>query len=126
MPAELSGGMRKRVGVARAIAMEPEVLLYDEPTTGLDPGNSRRIGELILRLRSRFGAGSVIVTHDLDLCDAVSDRVVLLADGRFVMQGTPEQVRASQHAAVREFLEGVEAEGAGASRSSLREGGTEL
>lgn len=106
MPAELSGGMRKRVGVARAIAMEPDVILYDEPTTGLDPGNSRRIGELVLRLRKRLGAASVIVTHDLALCDAVSDRVALLADGRFVIECAPEELRSSSDSAVREFLEG--------------------
>ena len=106
MPAELSGGMRKRIGVARAIALEPAVILYDEPTTGLDPANSRRIGQLILALRKRLGATSVVVTHDLELCFSVSDRVVLLKDGEFVVEGTTEEVRASSHPDVREFLEG--------------------
>ena len=125
MPAELSGGMRKRVGVARAIAMEPDVLLYDEPTTGLDPGNSRRIGDLVLSLRERLGAGSVIVTHDLDLCEAVSDRVVLLADGRFVVEGTPAEIRSSHDPAVREFLEGSDGDGLRAGHHPAIEGGTD-
>ena len=106
MPAELSGGMRKRIGVARAIALEPAVILYDEPTTGLDPANSRRIGQLILALRKKLHATSVVVTHDLEVCFTVSDRIVLLKDGEFVVEGTPEQIRTSSHADVREFLEG--------------------
>ena len=116
---------RKRVGVARAIAMEPDVLLYDEPTTGLDPGNSRRIGDLVLSLRERLGAGSVIVTHDLDLCEAVSDRVVLLAEGRFVVEGTPAEIRSSQDPAVREFLEGSDGDGPRAGHHPAIEGGTD-
>ena len=87
MPAELSGGMRKRVGVARGIALEPRILLYDEPTTGLDPANQRRIGELIQALRQRLGVTSVIVTHELELCFAISDRVALLKGGRIVAAG---------------------------------------
>ena len=81
MPAELSGGMRKRVGVARAIALEPRVILYDEPTTGLDPANQRRIGELIRALQARLSVTSVVVTHELELCFAISDRVALLRGG---------------------------------------------
>ncbi len=106
MPAELSGGMRKRVGVARAIALEPSVILYDEPTTGLDPANSRRIGQLILALRKRLRATSVVVTHDLEVCFSVSDRIVLLKDGQLVVEGTPEEIRASSHPDVREFVGG--------------------
>ena len=106
MPSELSGGMRKRVGVARAIALEPAVILYDEPTTGLDPANARRIGQLILALRTRLRATSVVVTHDLELCFGVSDRIVLLKDGEFVVEGTRDEIRASSHPDVREFLEG--------------------
>ena len=106
MPAELSGGMRKRIGVARAIALEPAVILYDEPTTGLDPANARRIGQLILALRKRLGATSIVVTHDLELCFEVSDRVVLLKDGQFVVEGPRDEIRASSHPDVREFLEG--------------------
>lgn len=106
MPAELSGGMRKRVAVARAIALEPAAILYDEPTTGLDPTNSRRIGELIASLRDRLGVTSVIVTHELELCFAVSDRIGLLADGRLVEEGRPEALRASPRADVQAFLSG--------------------
>ncbi len=110
VPAELSGGMRKRVGVARAIALEPEVILYDEPTTGLDPANSRRIGKLIVELKERLRVTSVVVTHDLELCFEISDRVGLLKDGRILVQGTPAEMRASTHPAVRAFLEGAQEE----------------
>jgi len=106
MPAELSGGMRKRVGVARAIALEPAAILYDEPTTGLDPANSHRIGELLLSLRDRLQVTSVVVTHDLTLCFAISDRIVLLEEGRIVASGSPEEMRTSSHPSVREFLAG--------------------
>jgi phospholipid/cholesterol/gamma-HCH transport system ATP-binding protein len=106
MPAELSGGMRKRVGVARAIALEPQAILYDEPTTGLDPANSRRIGELIRSLQERLQVTSVIVTHDLALCFSISDRVALLKDGRLVAEGGVEEMRRSRQEDVREFLAG--------------------
>jgi len=106
MPAELSGGMRKRVAVARAIALEPAAIFYDEPTTGLDPANSRRIGQLIESLRERLGVTSVIVTHELELCFEISDRVGLLADGRMVAQGTPEAIRSSTRPEVQGFLSG--------------------
>ena len=107
MPAELSGGMRKRVGVARGIAMEPRVILYDEPTTGLDPANQRRVGELIRALQSRLRVTSVVVTHELELCFAVSDRVALLKGGRIVAQGAAAEMRDSQDPHVRAFLDGV-------------------
>jgi phospholipid/cholesterol/gamma-HCH transport system ATP-binding protein len=103
-PAELSGGMKKRVAVARAIALEPRIVLYDEPTTGLDPANSRRIGRLIATLQRQLAATSVVVTHDIELCFAVSDRVALLRDGRLAAEGRAEEVRA--HAELRRFLEG--------------------
>jgi phospholipid/cholesterol/gamma-HCH transport system ATP-binding protein len=104
MPAELSGGMRKRVAVARAIVLEPHAILYDEPTTGLDPTNSKRIGELIQSLQSRLGATSIVVTHELELCFAISDRIGLLADGRMVACGTPDEIRASDRADVQAFF----------------------
>ncbi len=107
LPAELSGGMRKRVGVARAIALEPELVLYDEPTTGLDPANARRIGELIVALKERLHVTSVVVTHELDLCFAVSDRVGLLKGGRIAASGTVDEMRSSSHPDVRAFLEGA-------------------
>jgi phospholipid/cholesterol/gamma-HCH transport system ATP-binding protein len=107
LPAELSGGMRKRVAVARAIALEPELVLYDEPTTGLDPANARRIGSLIAELARRLHVTSVVVTHDLELCFAVSDRVAMLAGGRIAAEGPVAEMRESRHPAVRAFLEGV-------------------
>jgi phospholipid/cholesterol/gamma-HCH transport system ATP-binding protein len=106
MPAELSGGMRKRVGVARGIALEPRVILYDEPTTGLDPANQRRVAELIRRLQQHLGVTSVVVTHELELCFSVSDRVALLKHGRIAAQGSAESMRHSDHADVRAFLSG--------------------
>ena len=108
LPAELSGGMRKRVGVARAIALAPKIILYDEPTTWLDPANSRRIGELIQRLQRELGATSVVVTHDLELAFAIADRVALLKSGRIVVNGPAQQVRDSGDPELREFIEGAE------------------
>jgi phospholipid/cholesterol/gamma-HCH transport system ATP-binding protein len=106
MPAELSGGMRKRVGVARSIALEPDAILYDEPTTGLDPANSKRIGQMIVDLRERLDITSVVVTHELDLCFSISDAVVMLRRGEVVASGTPEAIRTSTEEAVRRFLAG--------------------
>jgi phospholipid/cholesterol/gamma-HCH transport system ATP-binding protein len=108
LPAELSGGMRKRVGVARAIALEPELVLYDEPTTGLDPANARRIAELILALNERLHVTSVVVTHDLDLCFAVSDRLALLKSGRIVACGNVDEMRGSANPDVRAYFEGIQ------------------
>ena len=108
LPAELSGGMRKRVGVARAIALEPELVLYDEPTTGLDPANARRIAELILALNERLHVTSVVVTHDLDLCFAVSDRLALLKSGRIAACGNVDEMRGSANPDVRAYFEGIQ------------------
>jgi phospholipid/cholesterol/gamma-HCH transport system ATP-binding protein len=107
LPAQLSGGMRKRVGVARALALDPEVLLYDEPTTGLDPANSRRIAELIRDLQRRLNVTSVVVTHDLPLAFSVSDRVGLLHEGEIVQIDTPARLREDPAPAMQEFLEGA-------------------
>ncbi|MBW2401586.1 MAG: ABC transporter ATP-binding protein [Deltaproteobacteria bacterium] len=107
MPAELSGGMRKRVGVARGIALEPAAILYDEPTTGLDPANQRRIGELIRSLQQRLGVTSVIVTHELELCFAISDRVALLKRGRIAAMGSAREMQDSENPDVVSFLAGV-------------------
>jgi phospholipid/cholesterol/gamma-HCH transport system ATP-binding protein len=106
MPAELSGGMRKRVGVARGIALEPRIILYDEPTTGLDPANQRRVGELIRELSQRLKITSVVVTHELELCFSISDEVALLRSGRIAAMGTAEEIRRSPDAEVQAFLEG--------------------
>jgi phospholipid/cholesterol/gamma-HCH transport system ATP-binding protein len=104
-PAELSGGMRKRVGIARAIAGAPKYLLYDEPTSGLDPVNSDIIDGLVKRLADELGVTSVMVTHDVRGAFRVADRLALLSEGQVVMQGTPEEFRKSDNSKVREFLE---------------------
>jgi phospholipid/cholesterol/gamma-HCH transport system ATP-binding protein len=121
MPAELSGGMRKRVGVARAIALEPAAILYDEPTTGLDPANSARIGRLIRSLQQRLQVTSVVVTHDPVLCRAVSDRIALLRDGRVVVEGRAEDLHLEALSEIRAFLEGEDDDGEPA--ASQPEGG---
>jgi len=105
-PAELSGGMRKRVGLARAIAVEPEVILYDEPTTGLDPINVRRINGLILALQKRLGVTSVVVTHDMDTVFTITDRLALVYERRIAFAGTPDEARASDLRYLREFVQG--------------------
>jgi phospholipid/cholesterol/gamma-HCH transport system ATP-binding protein len=104
MPSELSGGMKKRVALARAICGQPEILLYDEPTTGLDPINVRRISELIVALRQQLGVTSVVVTHDLASAFLISDRLAMLADRRIVAVAERAAFAASQAPAVREFL----------------------
>ena len=125
MPSELSGGMRKRVGVARGIALEPRAILYDEPTTGLDPANQKRVGDLISSLQEQLRVTSVVVTHELELCFAVSDRVALLKDGRIVEMGTAEQMRRSEQPAVRAFLSGAQDEGENGAGAVLRAEGLE-
>jgi phospholipid/cholesterol/gamma-HCH transport system ATP-binding protein len=104
-PAELSGGMRKRVGIARAIAGEPKYLLYDEPTSGLDPVNADVIDSLVKRLDNELGVTSVMVTHDVRGAFRVADRLALLTAGKIVQQGTQEEFLASQNPKVQEFLE---------------------
>ena len=104
-PAQLSGGMRKRVGISRAIAGTPKYLLYDEPTSGLDPVNSDIIDELVKSLSAELGVTSVMVTHDVRGAFRVADRVALLTGGRIVQQGTPEELMKSTVPEVREFLE---------------------
>jgi phospholipid/cholesterol/gamma-HCH transport system ATP-binding protein len=104
-PAQLSGGMRKRVGIARAIAGAPKYLLYDEPTSGLDPVNADIIDSLVQRLDHELGVTSVMVTHDVRGAFRVADRLALLSDGMIVMQGTPKEFLASTNPKVREFLE---------------------
>lgn len=105
-PAQLSGGMRKRVGLARAIAMQPEVILYDEPTTGLDPINVRRINGLILSLQERLGVTSIVVTHDMDTVFTITDRLAMVYDHRIAFTGTPEEARESDFRYAREFVAG--------------------
>jgi phospholipid/cholesterol/gamma-HCH transport system ATP-binding protein len=104
-PADLSGGMRKRVGLARAIVTKPEIVLYDEPTSGLDPVTSRTIDTLIDNLRKNLGITSVVVTHDLHSALAIGSRIALLDDGKIVEVSTPDQFVRSKNEVVRSFLE---------------------
>ena len=106
MPVELSGGMRKRAALARAIAMEPDFILYDEPTTGLDPNTSSVVGDYILKLQSELDVTSVVVTHDMPLARRVSDRVALLYEGKAVVQGAMEDVEAANNEVFELFVQG--------------------
>jgi phospholipid/cholesterol/gamma-HCH transport system ATP-binding protein len=105
-PAELSGGMRKRVGIARAIALRPRYILYDEPTTGLDPVTSAVIDELMVRTRQELGVTGVVVTHDMRSAYTVGDRIAMLYEGRIRQVGTIEEIRATDDPVVRNFIEG--------------------
>jgi phospholipid/cholesterol/gamma-HCH transport system ATP-binding protein len=107
MPDELSGGMKKRVGLARAIATEPDIILYDEPTTGLDPMTAQRINELIIELRRKLGITTIVVTHDLHCVKTVSDRIAMLYDGEIVTVGTWEELADSNLKAVKDFISGT-------------------
>ncbi|UCD59330.1 MAG: ATP-binding cassette domain-containing protein [Candidatus Hydrogenedentota bacterium] len=105
MPAELSGGMQKRAALARAIAFDPRIIIYDEPTTGLDPIRAKHISELIVRLQHEIKVTSIVVTHDLVCTSIVADRLALLHEGKFRFIGTMEELRRSDNKYVREFLE---------------------
>jgi len=104
LPAELSGGMKKRVGIARALIHQPSILLYDEPTSGLDPITTRTIDDLVLKLQRELGVTSVVVTHDIRSAFRIGNRVALLFGGEIVFQGTPEEMMESGDGYVREFL----------------------
>jgi phospholipid/cholesterol/gamma-HCH transport system ATP-binding protein len=106
LPSELSGGMRKRVGIARALASEPEMLLFDEPTAGLDPTNSKMVAELIVKLKGGGCDTSIVVTHDIELARTVADRVAILMDGRFAGIGPVDEVMNSDDPVVQAFLAG--------------------
>jgi phospholipid/cholesterol/gamma-HCH transport system ATP-binding protein len=107
LPAELSGGMQKRVALARAIVARRKYILYDEPTTGLDPVNAAVINELIARLRDEIGLTGVVVTHDVESAFFLGDRIALLGDGRIQALGTPGELRSSDDPTVQEFLTGM-------------------
>jgi phospholipid/cholesterol/gamma-HCH transport system ATP-binding protein len=106
MPAELSGGMARRVALARAIALDPMLMMYDEPFTGLDPISVGVIANLIRRLNDALGASSILVTHDVDASLAIVDYVYIVAEGRIVAEGTPEDIRASREPLVYQFVHG--------------------
>ncbi|MGH7421893.1 MAG: ABC transporter ATP-binding protein [Candidatus Rokuibacteriota bacterium] len=106
LPAELSGGMRKRVGIARALVMEPEVVFFDEPTAGLDPTNARLVAQLIAQLRTGVCDTAIVVTHDVEFAEMVSDQMAILLQGQFADQGTPAEVHRSANPDVRRFLTG--------------------
>ena len=106
LPEELSGGMRKRVGLARAIAMEPEVILYDEPTTGLDPVTADTINDLILRCQKELKTTGIVVTHDMASAYKVADRMILLHEGAIIADGTPDQIRRHPDIRVQRFIHG--------------------
>jgi phospholipid/cholesterol/gamma-HCH transport system ATP-binding protein len=105
-PAELSGGMKKRVGLARAIALGPEIILYDEPTTGLDPILSDQINDLILSLAQRLHVTSVTITHDMVSAYKIADRIAMLYHGRIEALGTPDEIQHSDNAVVQQFIHG--------------------
>ncbi len=106
MPADLSGGMKKRVGLARAIAMDAAIILYDEPTTGLDPITADAINDLIVDLRKKLGVTSVSITHDMQSAYKISDRIAMLYKGQIQEIGTPEQIRNTTNPIVRQFITG--------------------
>lgn len=106
MPAELSGGMKKRVGLARAICTEPKIVLYDEPTTGLDPIMADAINDLIIRMRERLRITSIVVTHDMTSAYKVGTRIAMLYNGAIVGVGTPNEIRQSQDPLIQQFITG--------------------
>jgi phospholipid/cholesterol/gamma-HCH transport system ATP-binding protein len=106
MPAELSGGMRKRVSLARAIAVEPEILLYDEPTTGIDPIMADAINELIIQMREKLNVTSIAITHDMRSAYKIADRIAMLYEGEIIEVGTPEEIKHSSNPIVQQFIEG--------------------
>jgi len=106
MPSELSGGMRSRVGLARALVMKPEIMLYDEPTSSLDPIMTDKINDLILSLRERLQVTSIVVTHDIASAYKVADRMAMIHDGRIIFTGTPGEIRKSRDPYIQQFIRG--------------------
>ncbi|MGZ3836664.1 MAG: ABC transporter ATP-binding protein [Mucilaginibacter sp.] len=104
MPSDLSGGMRKRVGLARTLIVKPEIMLYDEPTTGLDPITSREISELILQMQNKYKTTSIIITHDMECASITADRVVVMKDGEYIAEGSFDELKSSKEQFVRSFF----------------------
>jgi phospholipid/cholesterol/gamma-HCH transport system ATP-binding protein len=107
MPAMLSGGMKKRAGLARALALDPKILFYDEPSAGLDPVTSAEIDQLIIKLNKLLGVTSVVVTHEMDSAFRIADRMVLLDRGKFIVSGSPDEMKNSSDPLVRQFVHGL-------------------
>jgi phospholipid/cholesterol/gamma-HCH transport system ATP-binding protein len=106
VPSEISGGMKKRVALARAIAANPDIILYDEPTTGLDPITADMINELIVNVHKKLGVTSIAVTHDMSSAYKIADRIILLYQGKIIWDGTPDEIRKTDNATVKQFIEG--------------------
>jgi phospholipid/cholesterol/gamma-HCH transport system ATP-binding protein len=104
MPGELSGGMRKRIGLARTLIMKPQIMLYDEPTTGLDPITSQEISELILNMQKKYKTSSIIITHDMACAKITSDRVMVMNDGKFIAEGTYQELEKSENKLIGSFF----------------------
>ena len=104
MPSELSGGMKKRVGLARAIALEPEIILYDEPTTGLDPVMAGSVDRLILDTQKKLNITSVVISHDIESAFLIADKIAMIEDGKIIAEGDPMTFKRSTHPLVRKFL----------------------
>ncbi len=105
-PSELSGGMQKRVGLARAIALKPQIMLYDEPTTGVDPITAGAVDRLILKMRDTFGITSVVVTHDMKSATRIADRIVMIDEGKVLAEGNPGDIMGSTNPIIRQFVQG--------------------
>ncbi|MBB6108584.1 phospholipid/cholesterol/gamma-HCH transport system ATP-binding protein [Mucilaginibacter lappiensis] len=104
LPSDLSGGMRKRVGLARTLIVKPEIMLYDEPTTGLDPITSREISELILNMQKKYKTSSIIITHDMECARITADRIVVMDDGEYIAEGSYKELQKSDNKMVRSFF----------------------
>lgn len=104
MPSELSGGMRKRIGLARTLMLNPNIILYDEPTTGLDTYTSKEISTLIVKMKEKYGVSSIVITHDMPCAKMIADRIVVLKDGKFVAQGTYDELSQSPDDFIRSFF----------------------
>lgn len=107
MPSELSGGMKKRVALARAICIKPDVILYDEPTTGVDPITADSINELIRQLHDKLKVTSIVVTHDMRSAYRIADRIAMLYQGKIIFEGTPDEVQNTEHSIVHQFINGL-------------------
>jgi len=106
MPYELSGGMKKRVGLARAIAYGPEIILYDEPSTGIDPIRADAINDLIIQMKKDLGVTSVVITHDMVSAYKIADKIAMLYEGKIIEEGTPEEIKNSNNEVVQQFIHG--------------------